>query len=240
MKTVLITGANGAIGSATAELFLQNDYFVVGGYNAHDDKIKILEEKYKDRFFGVKADLNCEKDISALYGFCEKNFGHIDAFISNAGKDLYKLLTDTSVKEWDEIFNVNVRAGFLLAKNCLTEMIKRKRGKIVFVSSVWGIAGASMETVYSASKAALIGLSRALSKEVAPSGVNVNCVCAGVIKSDINARFSESEMSEIIAKTPVGRVGTPKEVAELIYYLCSDKADFITGREFCIDGGFGF
>lgn len=240
MKTALITGANGAIGFATAKKFLENGYFTIGGYNTGSDRIKILEERYKDLFFGFKADLNNEAEISALYGFCEKNFGHIDALIMNAGKDLYKLLADTEVKEWDELFNVNVRAAFVLTKLCIPEMIKRKRGKIVYVSSVWGKVGASMETAYSASKAALIGLSRALAKEVSPSGVNVNCVCPGVIDSAMNARFSETEMAEITEKIPVGRTGRPHEVAELIYYLCSENADYITGREFSVDGGFGF
>ena len=240
MKVALITGASGAIGSATAELFLQNGFFVVGGYNSHKEKITALEEKYKDKFFGIKADFKREKEVLALYKFTEKSFGHVDALVLNVGKDLYKLLTDTTAEEWDEIFDVNVRSGFLLAKSCLPEMIKRQRGKIVFVSSVWGIAGASMETAYSASKAALIGLTRALSKEVAPSGVTVNCVCPGVIDSAMNGRFSETEMADVVANIPVGRVGKPQEIAEMIYYLCSERSDFITGREFSVDGGFGF
>lgn len=240
MKTALITGASGAIGGATAEKFLENGYFVVGGYNRNVDGVSMLKTKYAESFFGVKADLKSEKDISALYGFAKKNFGHVDALILNAGKDLYKLATDTTVKEWDDIFAVNVRSAFLLAKLCLPEMIRRKSGKILFVSSVWGKVGASMETAYSASKAALIGLTKSLAKEVSPSGVNVNCVCPGVIDSAMNAGFSKPEMAELIEKTPVGRTGTPREVAELIYYLCSDKADFITGREFSVDGGFGF
>ena len=239
MKTALITGASGAIGSALAEKFIGNGYFVVGGYNKGESKAKELEKKYKDLFFAVKSDLKNECEIDALYGFAQKNFGHVDALILNAGIDVYKLLTDTTVKEWDDIFAVNVRAGFILSKLCMPEMIKRKRGKIVFVSSIWGKVGASMETAYSASKAALIGLTRALSKEVAPSGICVNCVCPGVINSEMNARFSKAEMAEIISRTPVNRIGKPEEVADLCAYLCSEKADFITGQDFSVDGGFG-
>ncbi|MBQ6728218.1 MAG: SDR family oxidoreductase [Clostridia bacterium] len=239
MKTALITGASGAIGGALAEKFIENGYFVVGGFNKGESKAKELEKRYKDLFFGVHADLKSECEINALYGFAKKNFGHVDALILNAGVDVYKLLTDTTTEEWDDIFSINVRAGFILSKLCLPEMIKRQRGKIVFVSSVWGKLGASMETAYSASKAALIGLTKALAKEVAPSGVCVNCVCPGVIASEMNARFSKEEMAEIISRTPVGRIGKPEEIAELCAYLCSEKADFITGQDFSVDGGFG-
>ena len=239
MKTALITGASGAIGGAIAEKFLKSGYFVIGGYNKNADGVKSLENKYKDLFFPFKADLSKPNEIAALYAFAEKNFGHIDALILNAGKDLYKLLTDTTDREWDEIFSVNVKSAFLLAKRCIPEMVRRKKGKILFMSSVWGKVGACMETAYSASKAALIGLTRALAKELSPSGINVNCVCPGVIDTDMNARFSADEMAELIGKTPVQRIGSPKEVAELCYYLCGDNADFITGQAVSVDGGFG-
>lgn len=239
MKTALITGSSGAIGSSTVEKFIENGYFVVGGFYKNAEKAKALETRFKDRFFAVKADLKDEKEVRSLYYFTEKNFGHVDALILNAGVGLYKLFTETETAEWDEVFNVNVRSSFLLAKLCLPEMIKREHGRIVFVSSVWGKVGASMETAYSASKAALIGLTRALAKEVSPSGVTVNCVCPGVIKSEMNARFSEKDMKELAFNTPVRKIGEPKDVAELIYYLASDKADFITGQDFSVDGGFG-
>ena len=239
MKTALITGASGAIGEKTVEKFIENGYFVIGGFNKREKKAKELENRFKDRFFGVKADLNNEREVRALYGFAEKNFGHVDALILNAGVGLYKLLTETETAEWDEVFNVNVRSGYLLAKLCLPEMIRRNDGRIVFVSSMWGKVGASMETAYSASKAALIGFTRALAKEVSPSGVTVNCVCPGVIKSDMNARFSEKEMQDLACNTPVQRLGEPNDVAELIYYLASEKAGFITGQDFSVDGGFG-
>ena len=239
MKTALITGASGAIGYAIAEKFLENGYFVVGTYNSSADTLKTLEKKYKDIFFSFKADLNSTLDISALYSFCEKNFGHIDALILNAGKDIYKLLTDTIEEEWDEIFSVNVKSAFLLAKYCLPEMIRRKKGKIIFMSSVWGKVGASMETAYSASKAALVGLTKSLAKEVSPSNINVNCVCPGVIESKMNARFNQAEMRDLIEQTPLKKLGSPADVAELCYFLCSENAAFITGQAISVDGGFG-
>ncbi|MBQ9485244.1 MAG: SDR family oxidoreductase [Clostridia bacterium] len=239
MKVALITGASGAIGGALVKKFVENGYFVVGGYNRGTEEIKSLENRYKGVFFGVRADLNDVNETQALYDFTEKNFGHADVFIANAGVDLYKLLTDTAAEEWDGVFNVNVRSAFILSKACIPEMVRRGRGKILFVSSVWGKTGGSMETAYSASKAALIGLCRALAKEVSPSGINVNCVCPGVIDTKMNARFSEKEITELAQRTPVGRLGTAEEVAELCFYLCSEKADFITGQAYSVDGGFG-
>ena len=239
MKTALITGASGAIGGATVKKFVENGYFVIGGYNRNAEKAAALKDLYKDYFFGFKADLSREEDVNSLYSFAEKNFGHIDALILNAGAGLYKLFAETETAEWDRVFAVNVRSAYLLAKLCIPEMVKRKSGRIVFVSSVWGKVGASMETAYSASKAALIGLTKALAKEISPSGVNVNCVCPGVIRSEMNARFSEQEIAELVARTPVGRIGEPEDVAELIFYLCGGKSDFITGQAFSADGGFG-
>lgn len=238
MKTALITGASGAIGGALVRKFAGEGYFTVGGYNRNGAAMRAAEKEFDGRVFGVRADLKKETEANSLYDFVRKNFGHTDALILNAGTGLYKLLTDTSVSEWDEIFSVNVRSAFILAKAALPEMIKRKSGKIVFVSSMWGKVGASMETAYSASKAALIGLTKALAKEVAPSGINVNCVCPGVIESKMNARFSAKEMGELAEKTPLKRLGTPEEIAELCYFLCSDKAAFITGEAISADGGF--
>lgn len=238
MKTALITGANGGIGVALAKKFLSMDYFVVGGYNSNSENIKKLESEFNGRFFGVRADFKSEKNIKKLYSFVEKNFGHADVLISNAGIDLYKLLTDTTLKEWEEVFSVNTNAGFLLCRECLPKMIERKSGKIVFISSIWGLVGGSMETAYSASKAAIIGLTKALAKEVAPSGITVNCVCPGVINTPMNDCFSKEEKKDIINSTPIGRMGTAEEIAELCAFLCGDNAGFITGQTITADGGF--
>lgn len=239
MKTALVTGASGAIGRALVKKFVESGYFVVGGYNNDAESVKALEKEFDGVFFGVHADLKDVGETVELYSYAQKNFGHVDALVLNAGVGLYKLLTDTEVSEWDEIFNVNVRSAFLLSKLCLPEMIRRKNGKIVFMSSVWGKNGACMETAYSASKAALIGLTKALAKEASPSGVNVNCVCPGVIDTPMNARFSPEELKTLENSTPLGRLGSPEEVADLCYFLCSDKAEFITGQAFSVDGGFG-
>ena len=196
------------------------------------------ESGYNGYFFPVKADLNNTEDIENLFSYAQKNFGHIDCFVGIAGVDLYKLLTDTKYSELDNIFNINVRANFILSKLCLKKMIERKYGKIIYVSSIWGEKGASMETAYSSSKFALNGLAKSLAKEVAPSNICVNTVCPGVIDTPMNSRFSKEEMDDLINRTPLKKLGKPEDVANLILYLASDKADFITGQSITIDGGF--
>lgn len=243
MKTALITGAGGGIGSETVKLFIENGYFVIGQYNTGEADIAELKKQLSDKglsdyFVAVKADFNCDDGAEKLYRQAEMNFGHVDVLVNNAGVGLYKLITETTDAEWDKLFNVNVKSAFKLSKLCLEKMIERKRGKIVCVSSIWGVSGACMEVAYSASKSALIGFTKALAKEVAPSGINVNCVCPGVIDTKMNARFSEEEMNQIKEETPLGRLGTAKEIAELIYFLASEKSDFITGQIITADGGY--
>lgn len=243
MKVALITGASGGIGGETVKTFVRNGYFAVGLYNSGEKQIQILKsslkaERLSDYFCAFKCNLKSETEIYSFINDFGKSFKHIDALINNAGVDLYKLITDTTEKEWDEVFSVNVKSAFILTKFALKSMIERKHGAIVNVSSVWGETGASMETAYSASKAALIGLTKAAAKEVAESGVRVNCVCPGVIDTKMNDCFSDKEKREIISRIPLSRLGDAREIAELIFFLCSEKAGYITGQIITADGGF--
>ena len=243
MKTALITGASGAIGSETVKTFIRNGYFVTAQYNKGEDGInKLIKELEEENLSGfinpVKADFSEIGQAEELYNKHEKAFKHIDVLVNNAGIDLYKQAQDTTEKEWDEVFDVNLKAPFILTKKALNKMIERKFGKILFVSSIWGKAGGSLESVYSASKSAMIGYVKALAKEVGPSSINVNCVCPGVIRSKMNEGYTESEMQDLIDRTPLCRIGEPKEIAEIIYFLCSEKASFITGQTLTVDGGF--
>lgn len=243
MRVALITGVSGAIGKAIALEFLKNGYFVIGQYNSNAKKIEefkneIADSEYSDYFFAVQADFSKESEVQKLYETVSKSFKHIDVLVNNAGKDLYKLVTETENCEWDEIFNVNVKSAFILTKNFAREMISRSSGKIVFVSSIWGNNGGSMESAYSASKSALIGFTKALAKELSPSNINVNCVCPGVIDTPMNDRFSKEEKLELEERTPLKRMGTPSEIADIIYFLSSEKSDFITGQVITVDGGF--
>lgn len=243
MKVALITGVSGGIGKETALRFIRDGYFVVGTYNADrpsvENLIEILKsEKLSDMFFAFPADFNDVNSVDAAIDAVKKSFPHIDILVLNAGVSLYKLFQDTTDDEWNVVMNVNAKAPFKFAKAFLPSMISRKSGSIVFISSVWGDVGAAMETVYSQSKASLIGLTKALAKEVAPSHVRVNCVLPGVIDTKMNKRFTECEMNEIIDSIPLSRLGTVQDVAELIYFLCTEKSAYITGQIVKIDGGY--
>lgn len=241
MKTALITGASGGIGAALAEKFFSEGYFTVAAYNKGKDRVYALKERLGERgelLFPVFSDLSAKGGAKILYDYAEKNFGHVDVLVCNAGADLYKLAAETSEEEFSALTQVNLTSAFSLSSLCLNKMSERNRGKIIFVSSVWGIAGAAMESAYSAGKAALIGLTKSLAKEAGPAGVNVNCVCPGVIDTPMNSRFSAEEITALKERTPLGRLGAPREIAELVYFLSSDKADFITGQAIAADGGF--
>lgn len=238
MKIAFISGVSGGIGKATAVKFMQNGYFVIGQYNTDIKTAQELSKEYPENFFGVKADLSDQGQIFAMLEIIEKSFKHIDVVVNNAGLSLVKLITETQASEWDKLFNVNTKATFLITNHALKSMIEMKKGKIINVSSMWGVVGSSMEVAYSASKSAVIGYTKALAKEVGPSGITVNCVCPGVINTKMNAWLSKEDFDEIKNQTPIGRIGTPQEVAELIYFLASDKAEFITGQVITVDGGY--
>ncbi len=243
MKTALITGVSGGIGKATAKKFIDNGYFVIGQYNSNkksidDFYLELEKEGKRDYFFSIKADLNSASEISKMMEIVEKSFKHLSVLVNNAGISLTKLITDTTESEWDKIFSVNLKSVYLITNRVLKGMIESKCGKIVNVSSMWGITGSSMEVAYSASKAGLIGYTKALAKEVGYSGINVNCVCPGVIDTPMNKHLSAEDIDELKEQTPLYRIGKPEDVANLIYYLGSDDADFITGQVVSVDGGF--
>jgi len=243
MKTALITGASGGIGSKTVLWFLQNGYFVAGWYNNGEEEMQRLKREIdrigkSDYFLQVKADLTDTASIIAGFSATLKSFSHIDVLVNNAGVSLYKLMQDTAESEWDKVFDINAKSAFTLSKLCVPKMVERKSGRIVNVSSVWGLNGACMESVYSASKSALIGFTKALAKELAPSGITVNCICPGVIDTKMNAIFSPDEINEIKTQIPVMRLGKPEEVASLIGYLAGENSGYITGQVISCDGGY--
>jgi len=242
MKTVLITGASRGIGRSAARLFAKRGWNVAINYNNSEDAAKLLTEEINSssagRAFAFRADVSDESQVQSMFNEAVDRFSKIDALVNNAGTASQQLLTDLTVNEWDRLFSINVRGAFLCSRAALGSMISRKRGKIINVSSVWGITGASCEVAYSASKAAIIGFTKALAKEVGPSGINVNCVAPGVVKTDMNAGLTKEDLEHLAEENALGRIGEPEEIAEAIYYLASEKSDFITGQVLCPDGGF--
>ena len=178
-----------------------------------------------------------KNEVETMMNNVSKFANHIDVLVNNAGIASHKLFFDTSEKEWDALFDVNVKGIFNCTQAVLPEMIRRKNGKIINVSSILGVGGASCEVAYSATKAAVIGFTRALAKEVGPSNITVNCVAPGLTDTDMNKNFNKDEIEGIRLNTPLGKIGTPSDIANAILFLASENANFITGQVLCISGG---
>lgn len=241
MKTVWITGASGGIGNAAARLFADEGYQVAAGYCRGRESAEALCAELRSRGcvaepFG--ADLSDPAAVAQALRAIEDAFGGVDVLVNNAGVAQQKLLTDMTDGEWRRMFAVNTDSVFYCCRAVIPQMVRRQAGSIVNVSSVWGIRGASCEAAYSASKAAVIGLTRALAKELGPSGIRVNCVAPGVIDTPMNACFDAETMAALADETPLCRIGSPREAAEAILFLASDRAKFITGQTLSADGGF--
>ena len=235
MKNVLITGGSRGIGKECVYAFINEGYRVFLNYNKSDEEA----EKIKNETGAVlvKADISREDEVKRMSQFIHENYGKIDVIVNNAGISQIKLFTDISENDWDRMFNINVKGMFLVTKEFAGDMIYKKKGKIINVSSMWGLTGGSCEVHYSASKAAVIGFTKALAKELGPSGINVNCVAPGVIETDMNKHLSEEDIKALEDETPLGRIGKPHEIARTILFLASEKSDYITGQVLSVDGG---
>ena len=236
MKNVLITGGSRGIGRAMVRLFSERGYSVAFTYKASLNEASKLSEE--TGAVAILADSSSENDIINAVKIAEEKIGNIEILINNAAVSSFSLFTDISLDEWNKTFSVNVNGPFLYTKLVLPSMINRKCGRIINVSSMWGITGASCEVHYSASKAALIGMTKALAKELGPSNITVNCIAPGVIDTDMNAHLSDGDKRALTEETPLMRIGNPKEVAEAALFLAGDGASFITGEVLSVNGGY--
>lgn len=235
MKNVLITGASRGIGKEIAEEFSKNGYRVFLNYNNSKEDAEIIGKK--TGAIPVKADITKIEEVENMADFIHKNYGKIDVLVNNAGISQIKMFCDITEQDWKSMFDVNINGMFLVTKAFLDDMISKKKGKIINISSMWGIIGGSCEVHYSASKAAVIGFTKSLAKEMGLSGINVNCVSPGVIDTDMNKHLSVEEMEELKNETPLNRIGKTSDVAKTVLFLASEGADFITGQVINVDGG---
>lgn len=239
-KTVLITGASKGIGSATAIYFAEKNYNVILNYHSSEQSAKLLQQslvKHGHKVIALPADVSNPSEVQTMVKQAIYSFGGIDVLVNNAGIAEQKLFTDITDDDWNRMLSVNLGGVFHCCRAVLPHMISQKCGSIINISSIWGIAGASCEVHYSAAKAGVIGLTKALAKEVGPSGIRVNCVAPGVIDTSMNNSLSVEDLTKLAEETPLGRVGTAFEVAKSIYFLSSDDAEFITGQVLSPNGG---
>lgn len=235
-KVIVVTGASRGIGKKISEYFLEKGHIVIGIFNKSLKEANLIKEKYP-LFVPVKTDVTNEEEIKKTVGKIIEEYGQIDCLINNAGISKTGLLQDMNKSDFDEIFDVNVKGVFMFTKEILPYMINKKCGKIINISSMWGITGGACEVLYSASKSAVIGFTKALAKETAPSNINVNCIAPGVIKTDMLNHLSEDDLEVLREETPLLKIGTPEDVAKVCYFLFSKESDFITGQVISVDGG---
>lgn len=241
MKTALITGASRGIGTACAIALAKSGYNIVLNYFLSEEKAqniaKIISDNYAVEVLAVKADVRDKTQVDMMVQKALEKFGAIDVLVNNAGVAMQKLFTDTSADDWDNVISTNLNSVYNVTHAVCKNMISNHSGSIVNISSMWGQVGASCEVAYSASKAGVIGFTKALAKELAPSNVRVNCVAPGVIMTDMMGDFTEEDLSLIKEEIPLGDFGTGKNVADAVAFLVSDKALYITGQVLSVNGG---
>lgn len=239
-RTVWITGASRGIGRACAELFADDGDRIAVLYHKEREQAAAVVEKCRALGADAEAFGADVADRSQVFDAANRiraRFGKIDVLVNNAGIAQQKLFSDITEQDWRRMMGVNLDGAFYCTQAVLPDLIHQKHGKIVNVSSMWGICGGSCEVHYSASKAAVIGLTKALAKELGPSNIQVNCVAPGVIDTEMNGALTDEIRKELCEETPLGRIGTPKEAAQAIFFLASPAADFITGQVLSPNGG---
>ena len=234
--TVLVTGGSRGIGRATVECLCREGARVAFTYRSSEGEARELAAR--TGALPIRADNASEEDIARAVRETVATLGPIDCLVNNAGISHVSLLTDMSTDEMRRILDVHLLGAMLYCREVLPSMVRRRFGRIINISSMWGLTGGSCEVVYSAAKAGLIGLTRALSKEVGPSGITVNAIAPGVIDTEMNAALTEEDRRALCDETPLGRIGRPEEIAQAVRFLASEEAAFMTGAVLNVSGGF--
>lgn len=238
-KTVLITGSSKGIGKAIALRFAKEGYNLV--INGSKDKEKLEETKAEIEKFNVAClaflgDMGDYHKVKELFKLIKEEFGHLDVLVNNAGISYIGLLSDMTWHDWDKVIRTNLTSVYNCCSLAIPNMVQKKEGKIINISSVWGNVGASCEVAYSASKGGMNAFTKALAKELAPSNIKVNAIACGAIDTEMNSFLSEEELYQLKEEIPMGRLGRSDEVADLVYYL-AEKNEYLTGQVIGLDGG---
>ena len=236
MLTALITGGSRGIGAATVRAFASAGYRTAFFYLNSESAAQTLFAE--TGAYAIRCDIRDSASVAAACAEAKRLLGHIDVLINNAGIAQQKLFTDITDDDWRAMLDTNLSGAFYASRAVVPDMISRRYGRIIHVGSIWGQVGASCEVHYSAAKAGLIGLTKALAKEVAPSGVTVNCICPGVIETDMLSSFTADDLAALADETPVGRLGTPQDIARSLLWLADPQSGFITGQIIGVNGGF--
>ena len=236
MKTVLITGGSRGIGRELVRAFSKNGYNVAFTYrSSRADAESLVNETGA---LAIMADSRSEADVTSAVDKVISEYGRIDCLINNAAISAFSLFTDITLDDWNDMLAVNLTGAFLYSKRAIADMMKRKNGRIINITSMWGLVGASCEVHYSAAKAGLIGMTKALAKELGPSGITVNAIAPGVINTEMNAKLTDDDREALINDTPVMRIGETIDIAEAAIFLAGEGASFITGEVLNISGGY--
>lgn len=236
MKRVIITGGSRGIGAACVKRFACAGHSVAFIYKSSHDRAEELSAE--TGAYAVCADIADPASALKAMDDAISHLGGVDVLVNNAGIAQFRLFDEITEDDWHSVIETNLGGAYRCSRAAVPHMVRQKSGAIVNISSMWGISGASCEVHYSASKAGLIGMTKALAKELAPSGVRVNCVAPGAIATEMNAALDDAAIAAICDETPLGRLGSPEEVAACVYFLASDDASFVTGQTLSADGGY--
>lgn len=238
MKTVIVTGSSRGIGAAIVKELAKNNYNVILNYNNSEEAAKLIQKELQEENIKIeifKADISKREEVKKLVKFALYKFRNIDVLINNAGIDQIKPFMDITDEDWNKMLEVNLNSVFYCSQEVLENMIHNKKGCIINISSIWGITGASCEVHYSASKAAIDGMTKALAKEMGPSNIRINSIAPGLVDTDMNKDITIKELEELKKEIPLGRIAKPEDIVNSIKWIIEDE--YVTGQVISPNGG---